>query len=69
LRVRSPNTLEQRLNSVTTGVDARAAHNPALTIDNGKGEYRLARLKANPEQDAAKKLKDMLESNGNGPST
>ena len=54
---------------MTTGVDARAAHNPALTIDNGKGEYRLARLKANPEQDAAKKLKDMLESNGNGPST
>jgi TnpA family transposase len=54
--------LEKRMDSVTTGVDARAALNPALTIDNSKGEYRLARLKANPEQDAVKKLKDLLES-------
>ena len=36
--------------------------NPVLTIDRDKAEFHLARLKANPEQDAANRLKDLLES-------
>jgi hypothetical protein len=54
--------LEIRLDKVTTGVDARAPRNQALTIDRDKGEYHLARLRASPAQDAAKGLKDLLES-------
>ena len=54
--------LEARLHQVTAGVDARVPHNPMLTIDAAKGEFHLARLKASPAQDAAKSLKDLLES-------
>jgi TnpA family transposase len=53
--------LEARLHEVTAGVDARVPHNQALTIDRDKGEFHLARLKASPAQDAAKRLKDLLE--------
>jgi len=54
--------LEERLHDVTAGVDGRVPQNPALTIDRDKAEYHLARLKASPTQDAAKGLKDLLES-------
>jgi len=54
--------LEQRLHTVTASVDGRVPQNPALTIDRDKAEFHLARLKASPEQDAATRLKDLLES-------
>jgi hypothetical protein len=54
--------LEERLHTETARVDRRAPQNPALTIDRDKAEFHLARLKASPEQDAANRLKDLLES-------
>ena len=54
--------LEGRLHAITAAVDARAPDNSALTIDRGKGEYHLARLKASSAHDAAKGLNDLFES-------
>ena len=54
--------LESRLHAVTAGVNAHVPENSALTIDRDKGEYHLARLKANSAHDAAKGLNDLLES-------
>ncbi|MBV9171864.1 MAG: phosphoenolpyruvate hydrolase family protein [Chloroflexi bacterium] len=54
--------LEERLHTETARVDRRTPQNPALTIDRDKAEFHLARLKASPEQDAANRLKDLLES-------
>jgi TnpA family transposase len=53
--------LEARLHEVTAGADARAPRNPSLRIDPERGEFRLARLTATPAQEAATRLKDLLE--------
>ena len=42
--------LGKRLDSVTTGVDARAAHNPALTIDHNKGSITSHASKPTPSR-------------------
>src|ERR1019366_5059446 len=55
-------SLDQHLKTVTEQVDKRVPQNQALTIDDAKGKFHLAALKAADKPDTVKILKHFIES-------